>query len=224
MRILDVTRAIRPGMPVFPGDPPVAVRAHRATAQGAPANVSALSLGSHTGTHLDAPRHLDPRAPGVDALPLALLVGPAVVLDVGPVAPIDGPALRRAGLLDGPAPTRVLLKARGAPGASLLAFPPLSLDAAELLLQVGARLVGVEASSVDPSAALDLPVHRRLLGAGAVIIEELDLSAVPAGRYELACLPLKLEGGDGAPARVILLERTSPAGRGIAPPAARAGR
>jgi arylformamidase len=198
MKLYDVTRSIHSGMAVYAGDPVVTIRRVLSIAGGEPANVSAVSLGSHTGTHVDAPAHFREGAPGVDALPLDLLIGPAqlYVLDTG--GPIDVADLD--GLDLGSCP-RILFKTRpprsGEAGG-------LSAAAAALLVQAGVRLVGLEGESADAACSADFPAHRTLLDAGAVILEGLDLSEVPSGRYEIFCLPLKLRGCDGAPARVVL--------------------
>lgn len=217
MRIFDITRPVRPGMPVYPGDPEYTARPWLSVSRGDPVNVSVLTLGSHTGTHLDAPRHLQDAGPGVDALPLDALLGPALVVDLGRVPCIDAPLLRRTALLDLGGHARLLLRTR-ALGPERLEHPSLTPDAGQLLVEAEVRLLGIEGFSVDPPDAADLAVHRLLLGAGVIIAEGLDLSAVPAGEYELACLPLRLCEGDGAPARVVLL---APDGAGR--PARRAG-
>jgi arylformamidase len=205
MTLFDVTRPIHPGMAVYPGDPEVVVRRVSSIPTGAPANVSMLSLGSHTGTHVDPPLHFCEGAPAVDQLPLDVLIGPARLYEVAVRRQIDAASL--AGL-DLAACPRVLFQVRtsshgpqvcGRPGAAGIAA-----DAVEVLIQAGVRLVGLEDSSADPHESADFPAHRALLGAGVIIVEGLDLSAVSPGPYELLCLPLKLSGGDGAPARVIL--------------------
>ncbi len=221
MRIYDITRPISSGMPVYPGDPEVAVRVWLATARGDPVNVAVLTLGSHTGTHVDAPRHLRDDGLGLDRLPLDLLIGPAIVADVGAARRIDAAILRQTPALDLGAPPRLLLRAgRAASGPGGPEHPSLTEDAARLLLETDIRLLGVEAVSVDPPSALDLPVHRLLLGAGVILVENLDLSAVPAGEYELLCLPLAIRDGDGAPARAVLRGRDGGARR----PGRRGGR
>ena len=205
MRCYDITRPIRDGMPVYPGDPEVTVRPWLSIARGDPVNVSLLGLGSHTGTHVDAPRHLDNGAPGVDRLPMDALLGPALVAELGPRACVEAADLHRLDLLGLGRQLRLLFKTRTA-GSQPVQLLTLSEEAAGLLVEAGVRLVGVEAASVDPSAASDLPAHRRLLSAGVVILENLDLSAVPPGSYELLCLPLTLQDGDGAPVRALLLD------------------
>ncbi|MFB3817563.1 MAG: cyclase family protein [Candidatus Methylomirabilales bacterium] len=219
MRIFDISRPLRAGMPVYPGDPEYAVQPWLSVSRGDPVNVSVLTLGSHTGTHLDAPRHLRDAGAGVDALPLEALLGPALVVDLGRVPCIDAPLLRRTALLDLGGHARLLLRTRALAGGSAgLEHPGLTPDAAALLVEAEVRLLGIEGLSVDPPGASDLAAHRLLLGAGVIIAEGLDLSAVPAGEYELACLPLRLCDGDGAPARAVLV-----APDGARRPARRAG-
>ena len=198
MKLYDVTRPIHSGMAVYAGDPEVTIRRVLSIATGAPANVSAVSLGSHTGTHVDAPAHFRDGALGVDALPLDILIGPAwlYVLDTG--GPIDVADLDGLDLGSSP---RVLLKARPSQSGEA---GGLTAAAASLLVRAGVRLVGLEGESADAASSTDFPAHRILLDAGAVIVEGLDLSVAPPGRYEIFCLPLKLRGCDGAPARVVL--------------------
>lgn len=209
MRIFDVTLPIHPGMPVYEGDPEVSIRKWLSLDGGGAANVSLLSLGSHTGTHVDAPLHFRSGAPGVDRLPLDVLIGPARVYDLAVADPIDATSLRGVDLGVYP---RVLFKTRNSAawreGRSGTDFVALSGDAARILVKAGVLLVGLDGPSADRFSSTDFPVHHTLLDAGVVILEGLDLSAVPPGDYELLCLPLKLRGGDGAPARVVLRERT----------------
>ncbi len=204
MKLFDVTRPIYDGMDVYPGDPRVVVRRVASVTAGGCANVSEVCLGSHTGTHVDPPLHCRDGAPGVDALPLDILIGPARVHALEVREPIDAAALRRVDLAACP---RVLFKT-GTGGRDAQGSPPASVGftaaAARTLVGAGVRLVGVDGESVDPPGVAGLPAHRALLEAGVVILEGLDLSEVPSGAYELLCLPLKILGGDGAPARVVL--------------------
>ncbi len=205
MKLFDVTRPIHEGMAVYEGDPPVVVRRVISVAGGACANVSEVSLGSHTGTHVDPPLHFRDGAPGADALALDVLIGPARVHALDGCDPIDVPDLRRVDL--GTCP-RLLFRAgrtaRRETGGPPSVCPGMTVEAARALVAAGIRLVGLDGASVDPSGADGFPAHRALLDAGVIILEGLDLSAVPPGAYELLCLPLKLLGGDGAPARVVL--------------------
>ena len=205
MTLFDITRPIHDGMAVYEGDPRVVIRRVASVTAGASANVSEVHLGSHTGTHVDPPLHFRDEAPGVDELPLDVLIGPARLYGLDVRGPIDALSLRD---LDLTACPRILFKMctvaeRHADGhASLICG--LTLEAAHRLVGAGVRLVGLESLSADSSGAVGFPVHRTLLDAGVVILEGLDLSAVPPGAYELLCLPLKIHGGDGAPARVVL--------------------
>jgi arylformamidase len=168
---------------------------------GDPADVSRLQLGTHTGTHVDPPAHFLPGGVTVDELPLDVLVGPAVVADLTGVPAIDPGALDG---LDLPASTvRLLLKTGREAGVSAVGGA-LTADGARWLVDRGVLLVGADTLSVEPGTDA-YPVHRLLLGAGVVIVEDLDLASVAAGPYQLVCLPLRIAGGDGAPARAVLI-------------------
>jgi arylformamidase len=201
MEVIDVTVPIRPGMAVWPGDPEVEVGLAAAIADGAPADVTRIALGAHTGTHVDAPRHFLPGGAGVDALPLDALVGPCLVVEAAGARGELGPDTLAAV----PAGTeRVLLKTAN---SELWAQPgfvedhaSLSAAAAEEVVRRGIRLVGIDYLTIGGEDA-----HRILLAAGVVPLEGLDLRAVSPGPYLLACLPLALAGADGAPARTVLL-------------------
>jgi arylformamidase len=193
--IIDISRPIGPDTPVWPGDPPVVVEPLSRVAAGDPADVSRLVLGTHTGTHVDPPAHFLPGGTTVDALALDVLVGPAVVADFTAAGPVDRVALESLSLPHGT--TRLLLKTEGAGGA-------LTPDGAQWLVDRGLSLVGADTLSIEPETDT-YPVHRTLLGAGVVIVEALDLSAVTPGSYQLVCLPLRIAGGDGAPARAVLI-------------------
>ncbi len=192
-------------MVVFEGDPPVEVTAALALDRGDPANVSRLTLGSHTGTHVDAPSHFIAGGDTLDRVPLEAFMGPARVVE-WPGGPIGRAALESAGALAGVA--RVLFRtgnsALWAQGRFVRDYQALTLDAAQALVAAGVVLVGADYLSVEAFGARGHPVHHCLLEAGVAILEGLDLSAVRPGRYELLCLPLRLRDGDGAPARALL--------------------
>lgn len=182
-------------------------------ANGDPANVSRWLIGSHTGTHVDAPAHFVEGAPTIEDVPLDVLVGPAVVLDLtGPETNELGPEdLIAAGLGDD---ERVLLKTRNSTGAlretEKTPWVGLSKAAAELLVERGVKLVGIDYLTIDsPAGEVDWPVHNVLCPAGVAILEVIDLSEIPAGTYTLASLPIKLVGSEAAPARAILIEGIS---------------
>jgi arylformamidase len=198
--IIDISRPIGPDTPVWPGDPPVAVEPVARVEDGDP-GVSRLTLGTHTGTHVDPPAHFLPGAATVDALPLDVLVGPALVVDLSDGGPIDADRLASTGLGDDV--SRLVCRTGAAEGA-------LTTDGARWLVERGVRLVGVDTLSIEPATGT-YPVHRILLGSGVVIVEGLDLSTVAPGRYRLVCLPLRIALGDGAPARAILIAEDEPA-------------
>ncbi len=205
MRTYDVTLPIYHGMPIYEGDPEVSIERWLSIPHGAPANVSLLAMGSHTGTHVDAPAHFREGATGVDQLPLDVLMGPARVYHVPAPPHIDADTLRQ---LDLTSHSRLLFKTRSSSnqreGRRLLDPPGITGDAARLLVSSGVRLVGIDSLSVEPFGSASFPTHETLLDAGVIILEGLDLSAVPPGEYDLLCLPLKIRQGDGAPARVVL--------------------
>jgi arylformamidase len=208
MRIYDVTLPLFDGMPGYPGDPAVSVRPHCAIAQGDPCNTSLIALGSHAGTHIDAPRHFIDGAESVDQLALERLVGPARVAEVRVAGDIDAVALQ--GIIT-PRCRRLLLKTRNSARPLADRFAPgyaaFTAAAARLLAETGLLLIGLDGPSADPDHATDCPAHRTLLRAGVVIVENLDLAAVPPGEVELLCLPLRLVGLDGAPVRVLLRQK-----------------
>jgi arylformamidase len=205
---IDVSVAIRDGMAHWPDNPPIRVERMLDMSHGAAANVSKLSLGVHTGTHVDAPVHFDPRAAGVDKIPLDALFGPARVIAIKDPREITVRELAAAKLKAG---ERILLKTKNSPRAwkQWAKFDEravhLTGDAARLLAEREVLTVGIDYLSVGGYAAGNgEEVHHALIGAGVWIIEGLDLSKVPAGPCDLICLPIKLAGADGAPARAIV--------------------
>jgi arylformamidase len=207
MRIYDVSVGISPQLPVWPGDPPVVLERVKAIASGANANVSRLGCGVHIGTHVDAPLHFIDGAAGVESLPLRLLTGRAYVVHLPAAKVIDEATLEKAGLP--PRTRRILFRTRN---SEIWArektfqkdFVAVDASGARWLAKRGVQLVGVDYLSVAPFGQ-SKETHRTLLEAGVVVIEGLDLSRVTQGRYSLYCLPLKLMGSDGAPARAILI-------------------
>lgn len=199
-QLIDITQPVRPGMAVWPGDPEVEFTPALEVAAGDGVNVTRLSLGSHTGTHVDAPAHLWPGAAAADDLPLASLIGPCRVADVLGKADITAADLDRLRLPHSTA--RLLLRTRSGPAGGPVGLRP---DAARWLVDHGIILVGIDGPSVerpDPSGAL--PVHRALLSAGVVTLEGVDLCNATPGDAWLICLPMRLAGADGAPARAVL--------------------
>jgi arylformamidase len=207
MRIYDVSVGISPQMPVWPGDPPVKLERVKAIAAGANSNVSELTCGVHSGTHVDAPLHFVEGAPSVESLSLKVLTGRAYVVNLPAAKVIDEATLEAAGLP--PRTRRVLFRTRNSDlwakeksfQKDFIAVDP---SGARWLVKKGVQLVGVDYLSVAPFGQ-SKETHRILLEAGVLVIEGLDLSRVTQGRYTLYCLPLKLVGSDGAPARVVLV-------------------
>ncbi len=215
MRIVDVTLVVRQGMPVYQGDPPlwthtcIAPVAGNADSYG----VTVVTLGSHLGTHVDAPRHFVAGGPSVTDLDLAVLCGPCRVLDLTDAGlEIDDVVLSGCALGE---VERLLFKTSN--GALLGSpFTPryahVTRSGAEYLRRrTRAKLVGIDYLSIEAFDSPGFPVHHALLDGPepVVIVEGLDLRAVQPGDYELFCLPLPLEGSDGAPARVVLVSRSA---------------
>jgi arylformamidase len=202
--VLDLSPPVGPATPVWPGDPAVELERLASIAGGDVVNVSRLSLSVHTGSHVDAPLHVADGAAAADALPLDVLVGPCVVVDARTVTgSLDAEAV--AALAWPQAAERVLLAtrnselwARDAFSDDVVAFTGAGASAA---LDRGVRLLGIDYLTIG-----DEDAHRILLGPGVVVVEGLDLRGVAAGEYLLACLPLRLVGADGAPARVVLVD------------------
>jgi len=179
-------------------------------ANGDPGNVSRWLIGSHTGTHVDAPAHFVEGATTIEDVSLDVLVGPAVVLDLTSVTgqEIGADDLVAAGL---GTEERVLLKTPNSTGAlresEKTPWVGISKEAAELLVERGVRLIGIDFLTIDsPAGEVDWPVHHVLCGAGVAILEVIDLSEIAPGPYLLAALPIKLVGSEAAPARTVLLE------------------
>jgi arylformamidase len=206
--IHDISLPLTESLPVWPGDPPLSIRRLQLISRGDAATVSAISVGVHGGTHVDAPSHCLPQGRNVEELPLEELMGPAQVVEVATNDPI-GPA-RLISLGIAPHTRRLLLRTPFSGRRENHAefrdnFPALSLEGAAWLRDRGIRLVGVDTPSVGPFDD-PLPCHRLLLKAGIVVVELLNLTDIRPGFYHFICLPLKLVGLEGAPARAVLIE------------------
>jgi arylformamidase len=165
-----------------------------------------MSLGVHTGTHVDAPVHFIRGGDGVHLAPFNALIGPARVVEIADVHAVTVAELTRHGLQPG---ERILFKTLNSArcwqtDAFVEDFVYVSQEAARYLASVPVQTVGVDYLSVGGYAADGPETHQALLSAGIWVIEGLDLSAVPPGTYELICLPLKIVESDGAPARAVL--------------------
>ena len=208
-KIHDVTVPLSASVPTYPGDPRFEIEFTHRLSEGAPYNLARLSLGAHAGTHVDAPYHFLADGATVDALPLEILMGKARVVELSVRDYIRREDLQALDLRDD---LRVLLKTRMSGQLRSPEFQEdfvyLSGDAASYLAQAGIKLVGIDYLSVDRYGSADFEAHHALLGAGVVIVEGLDLSEVEPGEYDMTCLPLRIQGGDGSPARVVLKARS----------------
>lgn len=209
MTIHDISLTLGTALVSWPGQPGVTQAHVSHQAKGDRSTVTWLSLSVHTGTHVDAPCHFLPGGDTVDHLDLDVLVGPARVVDAGDAADLSAEVLDR---LDIPAGTaRLLIRTRNsalwASGHTRFDtdYVGVTASGAQWLVDHGVRLIGVDYLSVAVYADLSTP-HQILLGANLVIVEGLNLSAITPGSYQFVCLPLKIAGGDGAPARAILIE------------------
>ena len=211
MPIYDITVPISvTRTPTYPGDPGIDIKQWAALSAGDSANVTLLHFGAHTATHVDAPAHFIEGAAKIDALPLDAMIGPARVLEIpAEVRVIDRLELARHALEGA---SRVLFKTRNSEfwgsseGNFREDFTYIEPEAARALATAGLRLVGMDYLSVEKFKSERFETHMALLSEGIVIVEGLDLRGVPAGDYELICLPLKIASGtgDGAPARAVL--------------------
>jgi arylformamidase len=205
-RLIDVSVLLRPGVPTYPGNQPFEFEPVKRIANGDSSNVSRLVMGTHSGTHVDAPKHFFDDKPGIDSLSLDLLIGRARVVDMPVRGGITDEHLAKAGLRED---LRVLFRT---PNSALWNthdgfhedYTYLAESGARYLVDQGVKVVGVDYLSVEQFHKAGAPAHHALLGGGVVIIEGLDLSEAEAGAYEMFCLPLRIEGADGAPARVVL--------------------
>jgi len=209
---IDISIPVRPGMPVWPGNPPVSIERAEDMARGDRASVSNLAMGAHTGTHMDAPAHFIRDGAGIDQMPFDAAIGPARVLPIENQEAIAIPELERFDIRQD---ERLLFKTRNSERLwsrddFAEQFVHIAPDASEWLAERRPRCVGVDYLSVGSyqSPRDGERTHRALLGASIWIIEGLNLSRVAAGDYDLICLPLKIVGADGAPARAVLKPRS----------------
>lgn len=203
-RLLDVSVAIRPGTPEWPGDTPFSCGWSARIADGSSVNLTALTMSPHVGTHADAPLHVRDGAPASETLRLEAFVGPAFIVDVaGPPRDLGEELLERV-----PEDTRRLLLRTGhsiAGGRFPADWPALSAACARALASRGLWLLGVDAPSVDRRDSKRLEVHHALFDGGACVVENLDLADAPAGDCTLLALPLRVAGLDAAPVRAALV-------------------
>jgi arylformamidase len=202
---IDSSIPIRSGMPVWPGDREVLLQRVEALAEGGACNLTECHFCAHTGTHVDAPLHYLEHGAAIDSLAPGALIGTARVVQLDCSGAVQ-PGMLPCDLQPG---QRLLLRTSNSPRCTRAAeFHPdyvhLAPAAAQRLAEARVAVVGIDAPSVGGFENGLAETHRILLGAGIWIIENLDLTGVAAGHYEMICLPLPLAGADGAPARALL--------------------
>jgi len=206
--IYDDTMSLNSDFPTWPGDVPGKIERTCLLTKGDLYNSSGINSSLHWGTHIDAPYHLCEDKWTIDQIPLNILMGKVQVLEIPQVKKINAPILKKYFIK---AQTRIFIKTRNSgfwKNSSLFRedFSALTPDAAKFLVQSGIKLVGIDYFSLDLFDAVDLPVHRILFQHNIIGVELLDLREITSGHYDLVCLPMKIQGGDGAPARVLLIK------------------
>ena len=205
MKLIDVSVPLDANLPSYPGNTPFVLESVKRIANGDSSNVSSLHLSAHAGTHVDAPRHFFDSGLGVEALPLEMLFGRARVIEVTSRKGIGANELSGADLSKD---VRLLIKTHnsrlwGSPEFHRN-YAGVTESGAKHLIEHGIKVVGVDYLSVEEFKRPGAPAHRVLLGGGTIVIEGLNLRDVEPGVYEMFCLPLRVVGADGAPARVVL--------------------
>jgi arylformamidase len=205
VKLYDATLSIHEKMVVFPGDPPFTKEPVSQIQTGDDFNLTRLTMGTHLGTHVDPPAHYLEAGATVEQIPLESMVGPGVVADLRGRSQIDRHDLEKSNIGDH---KRVLLKTDNGPRLLESTFHQnyvhLTEDGARYLVEHKVRLVGIDYLSIEHPENPGSPVHHILLEAGVLVVEGVQLLEIPSGEYEIFCLPLKIKGADGAPARVLL--------------------
>lgn len=203
-QIWDISPAIHPAAPVFPGDTPYSQEWVASIGPGCPVNVSAIHLSPHVGAHADAPLHYDPQGQAIGAVDLDAFLGPCRVIHAigcGPL--IEWQHLEHAVGAD--LPERVLVRTyQSAPTGwdpDLAAYAP---ETVRKLADLGVKLIGIDTASIDPASSKTLDSHMVIRQRNLRVLENLVLNAVAEGDYELIALPLKLTEADASPVRAIL--------------------
>jgi arylformamidase len=207
MTIYDISILLGEEDAVYPGDTPFSREAISSIPRGDGFELSTITLSAHAGTHVDAPAHFLEGERSIDSYPVQSFILPAHVVEIEDLESIKPGSLDEVDMREGEA---VLFKthnsisglARG--GAFLENYVHMSLEAAQLCIEKGIRLVGIDYISIDRYGSLDAPVHRRLLENEVLILEGIDLKEVPKGRYTLICPPLRIKGCEASPVRALL--------------------
>ena len=206
MKIIDISQEIRSDMTVYPGDPSFQSRPSSSFKHGDICEVSELTIGSHCGTHIDAPLHMIPGGATLEKMPLDCFIGPCRVLTL-PVQVVTEKMLVERHVQSG---ERILLrtdpKANYTPKNGEFNPAVLSVGAAQYLAKTGVKLVGIDAPTVENMEICDGEIHRTLLAGGVAILEGLILEKADQEHYFLSALPLSLTGENGAPCRAVLVQ------------------
>lgn len=203
---IDISVPLRSGMAYWPGDPPCTIRRFRSIDKGDKVNISQISMGSHTATHIDAPYHFLRKGTTADNIPLGCLIGPCRVIKIKDTESIKAKELKKYHIRKG---ERILFKTVNSPRAwqskeFCKDFVYISEEAAGYLAKTGVSVVGIDYLSVGSYYKGGALTHRTLLTNGVCIIEGLNLYLVKSGRYLLVCLPIKIDCSDAAPCRAVL--------------------
>ncbi|PKO18581.1 MAG: cyclase [Chloroflexi bacterium HGW-Chloroflexi-10] len=210
MKIIDISLGIDAQLPTWPGDPAIEMYRENKIEEGANANVSRINMGVHTGTHVDAPFHFLQDGYSVEKLSLDTLIGKVWVVSI-PDEVVEINRVVLSGINLSKHPGRILFKTKNSqfwqekPLKFHTEFVGISKDGAEYLVEIGVKFVGIDYLSISPYKK-SKPTHEVLLHAEMVVLEGVDLYHVEPGEYQLFCLPLKLVGSDGAPARTVLVQ------------------
>ena len=206
MKIHDITPPVSLNLAVWPGDVPLSLHRTMDIARGDTVNVTEIRCTVHLGAHADGPLHFDPRGFDISRVPLDFYIGPARVVEALGVTEVG---VKELADVPWAGTARLLIKTRARFHATEFdeRFPALTVEAAALVAAKGVRLIGVDVPSVDTCHSHKLPNHRAFLRSKTAILENLDLSHVAPGVYELVALPLKLVDADSSPVRAVLLER-----------------
>ena len=205
--IRDISPALSPALPVWPGDTPFSADTTWEMSESCPVQVSRLTMSTHSGAHCDAPSHYDPQGISIDAVALDVYIGPCRVIDCVGIACVRPEHVQAA--LEA-LPPRVLLRtyARAPQERWDSAFASVAPETIELLAQHGVVLIGIDTPSLDPQDSKTMDAHHAVRRRKMAILEGIVLDEVAAGDYELIALPLKLKGMDASPVRAVLRELT----------------
>jgi arylformamidase len=205
MKLIDVSVPLDGTLPNYPGNVPFALEATKRIARGDSSNVSAVHMSAHAGTHVDAPRHFFENGAATESLPLEMLIGRTRVIEITARHGIGAEELAAVDLSED---VRLLIKTHNSWLWGSPEFQPSFIGVTETgarhLVGHGIKVLGVDYLSVEEFKKPGAPAHHVLLGGGTIVIEGLNLRDVEPGVYDMYCLPLRIVGADGAPARVVL--------------------